>query len=110
MLEPTAKKDLLNRLRRISGQMRGLEQLIETDRDVGELVRQLKAVEKAVHAALYDALDNHLRLKVAEQLSTRLAACPGDCSDAERLQLIRREFAQLDLKGVLASLEWLSPD
>lgn len=110
MLEPRGKKQLRTRLRQIAGQIDGIEKLIESDREIREVVRQLKATEKAIQAVLYDALDSQLRLQVAERLSKRLAVCPGDCSDAERLQWMRREFPQLDLKSIVSSLEWLNQD
>ena len=48
-----------------------------------------------------------MKKHLAEVLSCRFAECPGDCSDAERLQFIRQEFAKLDLKQIIDSLEWL---
>jgi len=41
-------------------------------------------------------------------LATQLAACPGDCDDAERLQFLRREFAKLDLKELIDEFTWLN--
>ena len=46
---PTVKDDLLKRLRRIEGQVRGVQKMIDEERDCGEIVQQLAAVRSAVH-------------------------------------------------------------
>ncbi len=40
-------------------------------------------------------------------LAERLAVCPGDCDDAERLQFLRHEFSTLGLKELIDELAWL---
>jgi len=42
---------LIRRLRRIEGQVRGLQKMVEEDRDGPELLQQLASVRKAVQAA-----------------------------------------------------------
>lgn len=107
MLGQHEKKAVVKRLHYIQGQLNGIEQMLEEDRSVQEVFTQLKAVEQAVHSTIYDVLEEQLKMHLAEMLSARLAACPGNCSDAERLQFTKREFAQLDLKGIMESLSWL---
>ena len=46
-----AKGDLYNRLRRIEGQTRGLQKMLDEDRDCREVLQQLKAVRSAVDNA-----------------------------------------------------------
>ena len=46
-----AKDDLHKRLRRIEGQTRGLQKMLEEDRDCREVLQQLKAVRSAVDNA-----------------------------------------------------------
>lgn len=102
------KKTLQKRLRYIEGQLRGIEKMLEADRDADEVFAQLKAAEHSLHHAIYDVFETALKRKLAEVLSKRLAECPGNCSDAERLQYTKREFDKLDLRAVIHSLRWLT--
>lgn len=108
MLNQHEKKAVLKRLHTIQGQLNGIEKMIEGDRSVQEVFNQLKAVEQGVHASIYDVLEDQLKMHLAEILSTRLAACPGNCSDAERLQYTKRQFAELDFKQIIDSIDWLN--
>jgi DNA-binding FrmR family transcriptional regulator len=108
VLEQNEKKAILKRLRFIEGQVRGVEKMIEEDRSVQDIFVQLKALEQGINKAIYVVFEEQLKKRLAEVLSERLAACPGNCSDAERLQFTRKQFASLDLKGVIDSLSWLS--
>ncbi|NLF02581.1 MAG: metal-sensitive transcriptional regulator [Anaerolineales bacterium] len=47
----STKADLLRRVRRIEGQMRGIAKMIEDDRDCSEILQQLAAVRSAAHQA-----------------------------------------------------------
>lgn len=49
-LNPT-KADLLKRLRRIEGQVRGVAKMVEEDRACADVVQQLAAIRAAVHQA-----------------------------------------------------------
>ncbi len=45
------KKDLVNRLKRAEGQMRGVQRMIEEERDCEAILQQLTAVRSALHTA-----------------------------------------------------------
>ncbi len=45
------KTDILKRLSRIEGQLRGVQKMINEDRDCSEVVQQLIAIRSAVHSA-----------------------------------------------------------
>jgi len=51
LTNPSAKADLLRRVRRIEGQARGVARMIEEDRDCKEVLQQLSAVRSAAHQA-----------------------------------------------------------
>ncbi len=108
MIGAKEKKDIVKRLHYIKGQLGGIEKMLEDDRPVKGIYGQLKAVEQALHQAIYVVLDGQLKKQFAEALSQRLAACPGDCDDAARLQFLRREFSKLDLKKLIDELTWLT--
>ncbi len=101
------KKEILKRLHHIKGQLGGIEKMLGENRPVKEVYGQLKAAEKALHQALYVVLDDQMKKHFAEVLAERLALCPGDCDDAERLQFLKSEFAKLDLKELIDELAWL---
>lgn len=101
------KREIVKRLHYIKGQLGGIEKMLDDDRPVKEVYAQLKAVEKALHQAIYVVLDDQLKKHFAEVLAERLALCPGDCDDAERLQFLRNEFAKLNLKELIDELAWL---
>lgn len=46
-----AKDDLRKRLRRIEGQTRGLQKMLDDDRDCREILQQLKAAQSAIENA-----------------------------------------------------------
>jgi DNA-binding FrmR family transcriptional regulator len=48
---PAVKEEMLKRLKRIEGQVRGVQKMIEEDRDCHEVVQQLAAVKSAVQGA-----------------------------------------------------------
>jgi len=45
------KKDLINRLKRAEGQMRGVQRMIEDERDCDAILQQMTAVRSALHTA-----------------------------------------------------------
>lgn len=48
---PEVKTDLTTRLRRIEGQVRGVQKMIEDERDCSDILQQLAAIRSAVHQA-----------------------------------------------------------
>jgi DNA-binding FrmR family transcriptional regulator len=62
----TATKDqLLNRLRRIEGQVRGIEGMVEDDRYCIDVLTQISAVQAALDKVALGLLDGHARHCVA---------------------------------------------
>jgi DNA-binding FrmR family transcriptional regulator len=109
MFSRVEKKTILKRLHYVQGQLRGIEKMIVEDRPLNDIFAQLRAAEEGIHKAVHEVFAEQLKKRLAEILSQRLAACPGNCSDAERLRFTRQQFAELDLQGVIESLSWLAP-
>ncbi len=63
------KTDLLKRLRRIEGQVRGLHQMVEEDRYCIDVLTQISAATKALESVAVGMLDDHLRHCVADAVS-----------------------------------------
>lgn len=62
------KKALLNRLKRIEGQVRGLQTQIEQDAYCNDILTQSAAVASAINAFNKELLANHIRTCVARDL------------------------------------------
>jgi DNA-binding FrmR family transcriptional regulator len=63
------KEDLLRRLRRVEGQVRGLAQMVEGDRYCIDVLTQISAVTKALQSVAVGLLDDHLRHCVADAVA-----------------------------------------
>ena len=64
------KDAVQKRLRRIEGQVRGLQRMIDEDKYCIEVLDQIAAVTKALQAVAIELLDDHLSHCVAEALTT----------------------------------------
>ena len=60
-LAPETKHALLTRLRRIEGQVRGLQKMVEEERYCADVLVQVASVQEALRSAGRVLLDNHLR-------------------------------------------------
>ena len=60
------KDDYLKRLRRIEGQVRGLQRMVEEDKYCIDILTQVSAVTKALQSVALGLLDEHLAHCVAE--------------------------------------------
>ncbi|GGM56848.1 copper-sensing transcriptional repressor RicR [Longimycelium tulufanense] len=63
------KDDYLKRLRRIEGQVRGLQRMIENDEYCIDVLTQISAATKALQAVSLGLLDEHLRHCVAQAVA-----------------------------------------
>jgi CsoR family transcriptional regulator, copper-sensing transcriptional repressor len=64
-----SKEQLLSRLRRAEGQIRGISQMVESDRYCIDVLTQISAVNKALQSVAVGLLDDHLRHCVADAVS-----------------------------------------
>lgn len=60
-VDPDAKTRNLARLRRIEGQVRGLQRMVEDDRYCPDVMVQLSAVHEALRAVGRELMRNHLK-------------------------------------------------
>lgn len=63
------KDDLLRRLRRVEGQVRGIAQMVESDRYCIDVLTQVAAATKALHSVAVGMLDDHLRNCVTDAVA-----------------------------------------
>ena len=62
------KKKLSARLRRIEGQIRGIEKMILTDRECIDIVRQINSAGSALHSVWAEVVSEHLRHCIKDAL------------------------------------------
>jgi DNA-binding FrmR family transcriptional regulator len=62
------KKEILDRLRRIEGQVRGLQRMVEEDQYCIDILTQVNSVNAALKATALRLLDDHVRMCVRESL------------------------------------------
>lgn len=60
-VEPDAKTRNLKRLRRIEGQIRGLQAMVEDDRYCADVLTQIASVHEALRSVGKELMRNHLR-------------------------------------------------
>ena len=78
------RTEYLNRLRRIEGQVRGLQRMIENDEYCIDVLTQLSLVTAALQGVAVGLVDEHLRHCVLEA-----AAEGGDERDAKLSEAMR---------------------
>jgi DNA-binding FrmR family transcriptional regulator len=64
-VDPAIKERNLKRLRRIEGQVRGLQRMVEEDRYCPDILTQISSVHEALRATGRELMRNHLRHCVA---------------------------------------------
>ena len=62
------KKELMNRLKRIEGQVRGLEGMLENDAYCTDIIMQVTAVTSALNSFNKVLLGNHIKTCVADNI------------------------------------------
>lgn len=62
------KKDLMNRLKRIEGQVRGIEKMLENDTYCTDILIQVSAITSALNSFNKVLLSNHMKTCVADNI------------------------------------------
>ena len=62
------EKDLLNRLNRIEGQIRGIKSMVEDERYCVDILTQVSAVQAALNSFNKVLLSSHIKSCVVEQI------------------------------------------
>lgn len=78
-VDPAIKTANLRRLRRIEGQIRGLQRMVEEDRYCADIMMQMSSVQEALRAVGRTLMRNHLRHCVTQAIST------GSAEEAEAM-------------------------
>jgi DNA-binding FrmR family transcriptional regulator len=82
------KDDFRNRLRRIEGQVRGLQRMIDEDEYCVDVLTQIVSVTRALQGVGLGLLDEHLRHCVRE--AAEASRAEGDAKVTEAVQAVER--------------------
>ena len=69
-VDPSIKVANLKRLRRIEGQVRGLQKMVEAERYCADIMVQISSVQEALRAVGRALMRNHLRHCATQAIST----------------------------------------
>ena len=78
-VDPAIKAANLRRLRRIEGQVRGLQKMIEEDRYCADVMTQISSVHEALRSVGRELMRNHLRHCATQAIRE------GDAERSERM-------------------------
>ncbi len=81
-----SKAELQSRLRKMEGQVRGLQQMIDADRYCLDVVQQVNAVTAGLREVSLIVLESHLQAIVAEAVKEH----DGEAAIAEMLAVLRK--------------------
>lgn len=82
------KRVNLTRLRRIEGQVRGIQKMVEEERYCAEIMTQISAVQEALRSVAHELMRNHLKHCAATAI--RGGGTDADAMYDELLDLMRR--------------------
>ena len=89
------RKKLQNRLRRIEGQVRGVQGMLDEERDCREIMQQLAAIHSAVQGASRIFLQEYASACLVEMDETAQTT-PGADQREKRQRIIQDMIALLD--------------
>jgi CsoR family transcriptional regulator, copper-sensing transcriptional repressor len=89
-VDPEIKHSIGTRLRRIEGQVRGLQKMIEEERYCADVLMQLSSVQEALRGVGRTLLHNHLKHCVTETIRT---------ADPDQTDAIYEELMELMYKN-----------
>ncbi len=92
---PEAKENLLVRLHRIEGQVRGVEGMLESERDCYEIMQQLSAIHSAVQSTSRIFLQEYATSCLAQMDAQGEAASPAEMQ-LQRARIVQDMITLLD--------------
>src|SRR5881394_2411576 len=90
-VDPTLKQSALTRLRRIEGQVRGVQRMVEEERYCADTLIQLSAVQESLRSVAQVLLRNHLENCAADAIRS---------NDRDRRERMYEELTELFFKHV----------
>ncbi|MFC7394192.1 metal-sensing transcriptional repressor [Scopulibacillus cellulosilyticus] len=88
-VEPRSNKEkeqIINRLKRIEGQVRGIQNMVENDRYCMDILIQLSAIQAAIKKVGYTVMERHTKKCVAHSIKNG----DGEGMIEELLEIIKQ--------------------
>ncbi len=92
MLPDELTSDIIKRLNFIKGQIEGIVRMLDESKDPDQISNQFKAADQALQKAHFLLLDEVFRKSLALNLVKVMNACPGNCPDAQKIELLKEQF------------------
>jgi len=89
-VDPAIKASNLRRLRRIEGQVRGLQKMVEEDRYCADVIAQVASVQQALRGVGRELMRNHLKQCAAAAIKQGDAT--ADAMYDELLELVYKHL------------------
>lgn len=90
------REQILGRLKRVEGQIRGIQKMIEEQRDCESVVTQLMAARAALDKASLVIITRHLKQCLAE---------PPDSSEVDNLERVMAFFIKLTPASIMREID-----
>ena len=87
-VEPELTARQLKRLRRIEGQVRGVQKMVEEERYCADILAQISSIQQALRGVSHELLRNHLKHCATHAM--RSGDAEADAMVNELLELMRR--------------------
>lgn len=101
-------QDVINRLKSIDGQVRGLIRMLENDKDPEKILTQFKAAQSGLDKAHDLLLDEVYRKTLAIKIVETVNACPGNCGNEDKIEFIRKQFPSFSLDELTQKMKEIS--
>lgn len=105
MLPKDLTRDIIARLKSISGQVEGITKMLGEEKSPKDILLQFRAVKSGIQKAEQLLLDEVFRKTLAIQIVKTLDVCPGDCGNEEKLETFRQQFPDLKLEELAEKME-----
>ena len=87
MINPEVKKDALNRLKKIEGQVKGVMKMVDEEQYCIDIINQITAAEKALDRVARIIMKRHVESCVTEAI----VAGEGQNKDEELLETVLKD-------------------
>lgn len=82
------KKKLINRVRRIRGQIEGIERALEDEKDCSLILQSIAACRGAINGLMAEVLEGHIRFHVVDP--DRIPTSDQSKASQELIDLVKR--------------------
>ena len=103
-MESQIRQTLQQRLRRIEGQVKGVERMIDEGRDDTSILTQLSAIQSAARSAAELILLERMIDRVRQSVGDVIVRCVGDCPVCGQADNLAEALAHADYSSLLAEI------